>query len=118
MSSHTLPTQRPLVARAIRYLSVPIIVAWLATAALLTFGVPSLDLVAQERSVSVDPTDAPSFKAAERVREAFGESDSGSAAIIILEGEQPLGDDSRAYYSQLIRLMEDDPNYVQRVDDF
>ena len=118
MSSHTLPTQRPLVARAIRYLSVPIIVAWLATAALLTFGVPSLDLVAQERSVSVDPTDAPSFKAAERVREAFGESDSGSAAIIILEGEQPLGDDSRAYYSQLIRLMEDDPNHVQRVDDF
>ena len=118
MSGHTLPAKRPLIARAIHYLSVPIIVAWLAAAAFLTFGVPSLDAVAHEHSVSVDPTDAPSYVAAKRVQQAFDRSESGSGAIIILEGEQPLGDDARAYYERLIRTLEDDRAHVQNVVDF
>jgi RND superfamily putative drug exporter len=118
MSAHTLPAKRPLIARAIHYLSVPIIVAWLAAAAFLTFGVPSLDAVAHEHSVSVDPTDAPSYVAAKRVQQAFDRSESGSGAIIILEGEQPLGDDARAYYERLIRTLEDDRAHVQNVVDF
>ncbi len=118
MSNHKLPVKRPLVARAIYLLSVPIIAAWLAIAAVLTFGVPSLDLVAQELSVSVDPTDAPSYMAQNRFQAAFKLDDSGSAATIVLEGEQPLGDDARAYYSRLIRLLEDDPTHVNSVLDF
>ena len=99
MSNHTLPVKRPLIARAIYRLSLPIIVAWLAAVAVLTIGVPSLDLVAQEHSVSVEPTDSPSYIAAKRVQKAFqqsGKSEAGSVVTIILEGEQPLGDDAHA----------------------
>jgi RND superfamily putative drug exporter len=56
--------------------------------------------------------------AAKRVQQAFDRSESGSGAIIILEGEQPLGDDARAYYERLIRTLEDDRAHVQNVVDF
>jgi RND superfamily putative drug exporter len=121
MSDHTLPVKRPVIARAIYYLSLPIIVAWLAAVAVLTLGVPSLDLVALEHSVSVDPTDSPSYIAAKRVQKAFQQSEpseSGSTATIILEGEQPLGDDAHAYYDRLIRMFKDDSAHVQDVNDF
>ena len=45
MSNHQLRTSRPLVARTIRRLSVPIILAWLAIAGIVTIGVPPLELV-------------------------------------------------------------------------
>jgi RND superfamily putative drug exporter len=118
MSNHTLPVKRPLIARAIYRLSLPIIVAWLAAVAVLTIGVPPLDLVAQENSVSVDPTDAPSYIAAKRLQETFQQTESGSTATLILEGEQPLGDDAQAYYDRLIRALEADPAHVQDVYDF
>ena len=37
----------------------------------LNFCVPSLEQVEQEHSVSLNPTDAPSFKAAQRMSEDF-----------------------------------------------
>ena len=118
MSNHTLPVKRPLIARAIYHLSLPIIVAWLAAVAVLTLGVPPLELVAQQHSVSVDPTDAPSYVAAKRLQEAFQQSESGSTATLILEGDQPLGDDAHAYYDRLIRALEADSAHVQTVHDF
>jgi len=121
MSDPALSVRRPVVARAIHYLSVPIIVAWLAVVAALTIGVPPLDLVAQEHSVSVDPTDTPAYIAAKRVQKDFQQSESGnsgSAATIILESDRPLGDDAHAYYDRLIGLFKDDPAHVRDVSDF
>ena len=118
MSDHTIPAKRPLIARAIRYLSLPIIVAWLAAVAALTVGVPPLELVAQQHSVSVDPTNAPAYIAAKRVQQAFQQTETGSIATVILEGEQPLGDDAHAYYDRLIQNLRDDPAHVQTVHDF
>ena len=118
MSDHKLPIKRPLVARLIYRLSVPIILAWLAIVVGLTIAVPSLDHVAATHSVSVDPTDAPSYVAAKRLGEIFGQNDSISGATIVLEGEKPLGDDARAYYDHLIRQIEADPAHVQGVQDF
>ena len=87
-----------------------IILAWLAITVIMTIGVPPLEQVAKEHSVSLNPTDAPSFKAMKRMGEVFNESNSDSVAMIVLEGQQPLGDDAHQYYDSLIRQLTDDPS--------
>ncbi len=107
----------PSAARSIHRFSVFIILAWLAFTVILTIGVPPLPQVATEQSVSLDPTDAPSFKAMKRMGEVFNESNSNSVAMIVLEGQQRLGDDVHQYYDSLIRQLEDDP-HVEHIHDF
>jgi RND superfamily putative drug exporter len=118
MSNHQLHNSQPLVARTIHRFSVPIILAWLAIIAIVHFTVPSLDQVEKEHSVSLNPTDAPSFKAAKHVNEDFKQSGSGSVAMIVLEGQQPLGDDAHKYYDRLILQLKDDPQHVQHIQNF
>jgi RND superfamily putative drug exporter len=118
MSNHQLQNRAPLVARTIHRFSVPIILGWLAIIVILSIGVPSLDQVEKEHSVSLNATDAESFKAGLRVNEDFKQSDSGSVAMIVLEGQQPLGDDAHRYYDRLIRQLQDDPKHVQHIQNF
>jgi RND superfamily putative drug exporter len=114
-TEHTTP---PFVARTIHRFSVPIILAWLALTVIVSIGVPPLEQVEKERSVSTSPDDAPSLKAMKRMGEDFKESDSDSVAMIVLEGQQPLGDDAHKYYDRLIRQLEDDPKHVQHIQNF
>ena len=95
----------PFAARTIRRFSVPIILAWLAIAVIVSIGVPSLEQVEKEHSVTLSAKDAPSFKAMTRIGEDFKESNSDSVAMIVLEGQQPLGDDAHKYYDRLIRQL-------------
>jgi putative drug exporter of the RND superfamily len=118
MSNHQLDIRAPLVARTIHRFSVPIILGWLAVIVLLSIGVPSLDVVEKEHSVPLNPTDAPSFRAAIRMKEDFQESNSGGLAMIVLEGQEPLGDDAHKYYDRLIRQLQDDPKHVQHIQNF
>ncbi|ODR12998.1 hypothetical protein BHQ16_13135 [Mycobacterium shimoidei] len=46
----------------VRELSLPIILAWLAITAVLSFAVPTLEQVAKAHSVSLSAKDAPSVK--------------------------------------------------------
>jgi RND superfamily putative drug exporter len=114
-NKHTTP---PFVARTIHRFSVPIILAWLAFAVIVSVGVPPVEQVEKERSVALFPNDAPSVKAMKRMGEDFNESNSDSVAMIVLEGQRPLGDDAHAYYDRLIRQLQDDPNHVQHIHDF
>ena len=50
--------------------------------------------------------------------EDFKETRSAGAAMVVLEGQQPLGDDAHHYYDRLIRQLKDDPKHVQHVHDF
>ena len=118
MSNHQLHDSRPLVARMIRRLSVPIILAWLAITVFVTIGVPSLEQVEREHAVSLIPNDAPSFKAADRMVKDFKEANSENVAMVVLEGQQPLGDDAHQYYDRLIRQFEDDTKHVQHIQNF
>jgi putative drug exporter of the RND superfamily len=111
-------TARPLVARTIHRFSALIILAWLAIAVIVTIGVPPLEQVEREHSVSLTPQDAPSVQAMTRMGEAFEESNTESVAVIVLEGEQPLGDDAHKYYDDLIRQLKGDSAHVQHVQDF
>ena len=111
-------SQPSFTARAIRRLSVLVILAWVAVTLLVTFGVPTLESVGREHSVSLSPKDAPSVQAMMRMGKDFKESDSDSSAMIVLEGQQPLGEDARTYYTGLVHELRDDPRHVQHVQDY
>ena len=102
----------------IHRLALPIILGWLAVIVILTLAVPPLEVVGEAHSVSAVPTDAPSFEAMKRINTVFKEGNSDSTATIVLEGDQPLGDDAHRYYDGLIRKLRDDPKHVHNVQDF
>ncbi|OBB23894.1 hypothetical protein A5792_31450 [Mycolicibacterium peregrinum] len=108
----------PRVARTIHRFAVLIILAWLVIVAILTFAVPSLETVGRQYSVSLVPRDAPSFQAMQRMGKSFGESDSDSVAMIVLESQQPLDDTAHRYYNDLIRQLKADTRHVQHIQDY
>jgi RND superfamily putative drug exporter len=110
-------SRAPFFARAIRWLSVPIILAWVALTLIVTFAVPSLEHVGQKHSVPLAPRDAPAVQAMQRMGQDFKESDSDSFAMVVLEGQQPLGDDAHAYYDKLVRDLRADPKHIEHVQD-
>jgi putative drug exporter of the RND superfamily len=112
------PTAPPLIARTIHRFAVLVILAWLAITVIMTIVVPSLEQVAKENSVSLNNNDMPSIKAMKRMGEDFKESNSASVAMIVLEGQERLGDDAHQYYDRLIRQLEDDPKHVQHIRNF
>lgn len=109
---------RPRVASFIRRYSVLIILGWLALTVLVTVAVPPLEVVERERAVSLIPSDAPSFNAMQRMGDLFEEPSSESIAVIVLEGQEPLGNDAHEYYDRLISQLRDHPQYVQHIRDF
>ena len=111
-------THRPSwMARLIRRLAVPIILGWLAIAVILSVSVPSLEQVEKENAVAMDLSAAPSFRAMQRMGELFAETNSNAVAMIVLEGDQPLGDEAHAYYDEIVRQLQTD-EHVQHVQDF
>lgn len=99
-------------------MAVPIILGWLAVIGMLTAFVPSLDVIGQERAVSVSPKDAPAVIAMMRSGEVFGESSTDNSAMIVLEGDKPLGPDARRYYSDMVAELRTDTTHVKHVHDF
>jgi RND superfamily putative drug exporter len=111
-------TPRPFVARTIHRFSVFIILAWLAIAVIVSVAVPSIEQVERNHALSLSPADAPSFQAQKRMGEDFKESNSQNVAVVVLEGQQPLGDDAHQYYDRLVGQFKDDPKHVQHIQDF
>jgi putative drug exporter of the RND superfamily len=112
------PAQRGAIAKWIRRLAIPIILGWIAIVVVLNVAVPQLEIVSQERSVSMSPDDAPSVIAMKRVGTVFEEFKSDSSAMIVLEGDKPLGDDAHAFYNDMIKKLEADGKHVEHVQDF
>jgi RND superfamily putative drug exporter len=110
--------QRRSVPRIILRFSVPIAAFWLALAVVTNVFVPQLEKVAQAHNVSLSPQDAPALQASKRIGKVFRQFDSDSAAMIVLEGDQPLGADAHHYYDGLIRKLSQDTKHVQHIQDF
>jgi putative drug exporter of the RND superfamily len=106
------------VAHTIRRLSVLIALFWLGLAVITNVFVPQLERVAQAHNVSLSPQDAPSMQASKRIGKVFHEFDSDSAAMIVLEGDQPLGADAHHYYDGLIQKLSQDTKHVEHIQDF
>lgn len=111
-------TERRSVAGTVRRFAVPIILGWVAITLLVSIGVPSLEQVAKEHAVSLSAKDAPSVQAAARMGQVFHEYDSDSAAMIVLDGQQPLGEAAHKYYDEIIRQLSADTKHVQHIQDF
>ncbi len=109
---------RPFIPRMIRAFAIPIILIWIAVIAVVNVVVPQLETVGQMRAVSMSPDSAPSMIAMKRVGQVFEEFNSDSSAMIVLEGDKPLGEDTRAFYGEMIRKLEADKKHVQSVQDF
>ena len=104
--------------RAIRRLAVPIILVWVAFTAATNLLVPQVEKVGMANAVSMSPQDAPAVIAAKRMGEKFQESTSDSIAMVVLVGEEPLGESAREYYRTLIGKFEADTKHVEHVHDF
>ncbi|BBZ75162.1 putative membrane protein, MmpL [Mycolicibacterium anyangense] len=104
--------------RTIRSLAVPIILAWVAFTAAVNLLVPQVEKVGMANAVSMSPQDAPAVIAAKRMGQKFGESTSDSIAMVVLVGDQPLGDTAHRYYQTLIEKFTADPKHVEHVHDF
>ena len=110
--------RRSVVAKWIRRLAVPIILGWIGLIVVLNMTVPQMEVVGQMRAVSMSPKDAPSVIAMMRVGKVFEESDSDSSAMIVLEGDQPLGDDAHQFYDDMVAKLRADTKHVQHIQDF
>ncbi|OBF76891.1 hypothetical protein A5750_07305 [Mycobacterium sp. 852002-51613_SCH5001154] len=107
----------PVFARSVRKLAILVILAWVALTLLVSFGVPWLETVGREHSVPMAPQDAPAVQAMQRMGRDFKESDSDSFAMLVLESQQPLGDDAHNYYDQLVRKLKADTKHIEHVQD-
>ena len=110
--------ERTFLPRMIRTLALPIILGWILVIVVFNTVVPQLEEVGKMRSVSMAPNNAPSMIAMQRVGTTFKEFDSNSSAMIVLEGDQPLGDAAHAFYDQMVKKLEADPKHVEHVQDF
>ncbi|WP_204810174.1 RND family transporter [Mycobacterium riyadhense] len=109
---------RPVIPHAIRLFAVPIILAWVVLTVVVNVVVPRLEVVSEQHSAPMTPLDAPSMKAMMLLGHNFREFDSNSTVMIVLEGQQPLGDDAHRYYDNLIRQLRQDPKHIQHIQDF
>ncbi len=80
--------------------------------------IPKLEIIDQQHSVSLAPDDAPSLRAMKQVGKTFEEFDSNSSAMIVLEGDAPLGEEAHDYYDGLVATLRADTRHVQNVQDF
>src|SRR5690625_2569683 len=111
-------TRRPFWPRTIRRLALPIVLFWVALAAVSNSLVPQLEVVAEAHNVGMSSHDAPSYKAATRIGKVFQQYDTDSAAMIVIEGDQPLGADAHKFYDTLVATLEDDTEHVQHIQNF
>jgi len=109
---------RPRAPRIIRRLALPILLFWVALAAITNTAVPQLEEVGKTHNVALNSPAAPSLKAIKRIGQAFGEFDTDSSAMVVLEGDKPLGADAHRFYDAMIRKLEQDKKHVEHVQDF
>jgi RND superfamily putative drug exporter len=119
-NAHSKPGRpgRPVMARLLRTLSIPIILLWLGLAAALGAISPPLEEVATQHAVSMTPQAAPAFKAMMHIGQVFHEFDSDSTAMVVLEGQDKLGDGAHDYYNRIVGQLKADTAHVENVQDF
>jgi RND superfamily putative drug exporter len=116
-NAHSKPG-RPGILRLVRILSLPIILFWLLLAVGFSVIAPPLEEVATEHAVSMTPQAAPAFQAMMRIGRVFKEFSSDSTAMVVLEGQDKLGDSAHDFYNQIVGKLRADPAHVQFVQDF
>lgn len=104
--------------RIVRSLAWPIILIWVLYTAATNLLVPQVEKVGMANAVSMSPQDAPAVIAAKRMGHKFGESESDSIAMVVLVGDQALGEEAHRYYDTLVSKFEEDGEHVEHVHSF
>ena len=115
MSDEPVSGSASLLSRVIHRSAVPIILFWLGLTVLVNTVVPQLEVVGKAHSVSMTPAAAPSLQAMKRIGQVFDEFDTDSALMIVIEGDEPLGDSTHRFYDELIRKLSQDKKHVQHI---
>ena len=116
-SAHSKPGL-PIIARLVRLLSIPIILLWLLFAFALSTISPPLEEVATQHAVSMTPQQAPAFQAMMHIGRVFHEFDTDSTAMVVLEGQDKLGDSAHDFYNRIVGQLRADTAHVENVEDF
>ena len=111
------PGSRSRIARLIRVLAVPIILFWLLVALGTTLFTPALGEVAGKHSVPMAPRDATAFKDMMNIGHKFQEFDTDSSAMVVLEGDDKLGDSAHIFYNKIVEKLKAS-KHVQFLQDF
>jgi len=99
----------------------PIIIAWVAAAAIMTLIAPNIDEVASSDQADFLPDDAPFLHAAEVYKTAFPDSYSIGSTLIIIDARQAENgidnEDVQRFLSRLTEWLtsEDAPNNIEKV---
>ncbi len=109
---------KPRLARTIRVLALPIVVVWLLIAVGVNVFVPQLEAVAEDVSVPLSPSDAPSVTGMKHIGQKFKEYDSDNLVLVTLVGEKPLGQDAHQYYDDLVKKLQQDHEHVEHALNF
>lgn len=111
-------TARVDVPRLLRAGAIPIILVWVALTAGLNLLLPQVESVGMHNAVSMSPQDAPSVIAAKKIGATFQESTSDSVAMVVIVGDDKLGDTARQYYGTLISKLAQEHEHVEHIHDF
>src|ERR1700687_2451314 len=109
---------RPLIARTIRLLAVPIILCWIALTVVVNVIAPQLEKVGAAHSVPMTAKDAPSTIAMLHIGKDFQQFDSDTTAMVLLEGQDKLGDDAHRFYDKLIDKLSQDTTHIEHINNF
>jgi len=109
---------RPFIPHFVRIFAIPIILGWVAVTVIVNVAVPKLEVVGEAHSAPMAPLDAPSMKAMMRMGHNFHEFDSNSTVMVVVEGQQPLGEAAHRYYDDIVRKLRKDTAHVQHIQDF
>src|ERR1700761_6461198 len=110
--------RRERVPHLIHRLAVPILLFWVAAAMIPNIVVPQLEEVGRQHNVGLSSPEAPSYQAIKHIGKVFHEFNSDSSAMIVLEGDKPLGPDAHKFYDELTHKLERDTQHVEHVQDF
>src|ERR1700739_1617609 len=121
-TQHSLPPdpkqRRPVIARVIRWLAVPIILGWIALTVVVNVIAPPLEKGGAQHSVAMTAKDAPSTIAMMRIGKDFQQFDSDTTAMVLLEGQDKLGDDAHRFYDTLIQKLSADTTHIEHINNF
>ena len=110
--------RKPRIAHTIRILALPIVIVWVLIAVGVNVFVPQLEKVAEEISVPLSPTDAPSVTGMKHLGAKFKEYDSDNLVLVTLVGDKPLGQDAHRYYDELVKKLQNDTEHVEHALNF
>ena len=77
-----------------------------------------LEKVATDHSVATMPQDSPAVEALQRIGRVFHEFSSDSSAMVLIEGQDKLGDSAHDYYNHIISQLRADRAHVEHVQDY